>query len=182
MRAFYVMFGILSFIVGILCLINPFSSFLAIGIIVAVFLLLVGIYFIMSFFMNRSNPVYAMNKPAIGVAGLLLGIAMVVIAILSLAVPNIEDALDMVILILFAVWMIFNGIMAIFNGVTLGRQSQPGGPIMIVVGVIITAAGAYGLVHMVLFSETLGLMLGILLLIYGMDLIFSAFADPGTNM
>ncbi len=178
MKILYFIFGILSFVVGIVCLVNPFNSMMLLGLLVAVFLLLVGLFFIMIYFMARNSQHISPTKPAIGVAGLLFGIALVVLSVLSLAVSRMQDFMDMVILIIFAVWMIINGILSVFTAFQIRKQDEKGWGITCLIGVIVTAAGLYGLIHMVIFQESLGIVLGILLLLYGVSLICSAFTDP----
>ncbi|MCC8141402.1 MAG: DUF308 domain-containing protein [Lachnospiraceae bacterium] len=185
MRPIYVVLGILSFVCGILCLTNPFESFITIGWLVAIFLLLVGVFFIIMFFQSRQNAqsnFIVPNKPAVGVAGLIFGVLLIVVAILSLVIPSMEEAMDLVILIVFSVWMVVNGFISIFTGVSIRKQSDSGWVFWIVFGVIVVIAGIYGLLHLAIFSEALGLVLGFLLLLYGLELICSAWADPDINL
>ncbi len=184
MRPFYVIMGILSFLVGILCMVNPFEGMAVLGILIAVFLLLVGFFFIMMFVMVRENRVLSMDKPAIGVAGLLLGIALIVIAVLSIALPNLGDMLELVILVVVAFWMIINGIVSIFSGMNRRRQDQRGSTLLVVLGVILTVVGIYGLLHMVIFREWMIFVTGVLLLVFGVDLLCGLYTDPnaGSNM
>ncbi len=178
MKILYFVFGILSFALGILCLANPFDSMMLMGMLVAVFLLLVGLFFVMVYFMARNSQHISPTKPAIGVAGLLFGIALIVLSVLAMAVSRMQGALEMIILIIFAVWMIMNGILQIFTSFQIRKQDEKGWGITCIFGIVVTAAGLYGLVHLVIFGEMLVLVLGILVLLYGVSLICSAFTDP----
>ncbi len=178
MKMLYIIFGILSFVVGIVCLVNPFDSMMMNGLLIAAFLLLVGLFFILVYFMARNSHPISPVKPAIGVAGLLFGIAVVLLSILSIAVSRMQGALEMIVLIVFAVWMIMNGILTVFTSFHIRKQDGDKWGITCLVGVIVTAAGLYGLVHLVIFGEALAIVLGILLLLYGVSLICSAFTDP----
>ncbi len=178
MKILYIIFGILSFVVGIVFLINPFDSMMLMGMLLSIFLLLVGLFFILIYFMARDSQRISPTKPAIGVAGLLFGIALILLSVLAMAVSRMQGALEMIILIIFAVWMIFNGILSVFISFQVRKQDEKGWGITCLVGIIVTAAGLYGLVHMVIFGEALMIVLGILLLLYGVSLICSAFTDP----
>ncbi len=178
MKPLYVIFGILSFAVGVLCMMNPFSSFMAIGIFVAVFLMLVGLLFIMVYFMGRKDRYVSPNKPSIGFAGVFFGIAMIVIAVLSLISPTMQEILDMIILIVVAAWMIMSGFFSIYTASALKKQDRPGQTMAIVFGILMIILGIYGLFHMVIFGQALGLVLGFELVLFGFYLIFSAFIDP----
>ncbi len=181
MKPFYTIMGILSFLVGILCVFDLFSGTATISILLAVFLLLVGFFYIMMFVMIRENRLLSMYKPAIGVAGLLLGIALLVIAVLSIALPNLAEMLELVTLVVIAFWMIINGIVSIFSGMNYQKQDQRGGTLLVVLGVILTVAGIYGLLHMVIFGERLTFVTGILLLLFGVNLLCGMYTDPNAD-
>ncbi len=178
MKILYFIFGILSFAVGIVCLIDPFGSMMIDGLFIAVFLLLDGLFFIAVYFMARKSHPISPVKPAIGVAGLLFGIALVLLSVLSLAVQRMQGSLEMIILVVFAVWMIMNGILSVFTSLQVRKNDGKRWGAMCLIGVIVTAAGLYGLVHLVIFGEALEIVVGILLLLYGVSLISSAFTDP----
>ncbi len=181
MKPFYAIMGILSFLVGILCVFDLFAGTATISILLAVFLLLVGFFYIMMFVMIRENRVLSMYKPAIGVAGLLLGIALLVIAVLSIALPNLAEMLQLVTLVVIAFWMIINGIVSVFSGMNYQKKDQRGGTLLVVLGVILTVAGIYGLLHMVIFGERLTFVTGILLLLFGVNLLCGMYTDPNAD-
>ncbi len=178
MKALNFILGIIAFVVGIFCLVYPFDSFLALSLIVAIFLAIVGIGLIAVFFVGRKDRSMSPRKPALGVVGLVLGIALVLIGILSLVIPSMDEMLDMLILIVFAVWMIVMGIVSIFEGSSMCRQDAGYGILWIVIGAICVIAGIYGLLHIVLFEEALGYVLGALMMLFGLEMICCTATDP----
>ena len=87
--------------------------------------------------------------------------------------------LDITILGVFAGWLIIDGISSIISAV---KAKGMGGKLWIVsliCGIVVALAGIYGIFHLLFIAQTIGLLIGILLMVYGIGLILSVFQKTG---
>lgn len=179
MKIFNSIIGVLSILSGVYCIFYPGLTFINSGWIVAVLLGVWGIFSIVDYVANRKNAQKNKREAAMGAVGLVVGILAAVISILALFTPAVRAMLDITILGVFAGWLIIDGISSIISAV---KAKGMGGKLWIVsliCGIVVALAGIYGIFHLLFIAQTIGLLIGILLMVYGIGLILSVFQKTG---
>ena len=110
-----------------------------------------------------------------GTFGLVLGIAAAVFSVLALFFPGIRAMLDIIILCMFAGWLIVSGISSIAVSFTIKKTGSKRWILSLILGILVLIGGIYGIFHMLFVAQTIGILIGILLLTYGFRLILSVF-------
>lgn len=168
--------GVLSILGAIYCLFFPGLSFLNAGWVITTILGIFGICSIIFYFTKKKIYKHLMIEGIHGVFGLVVGIAAAVVSILAIFVPSIQLALDVIILIIFAIWMIVDGISSIAEAFVMKKVSTSKSWILaLVLGIIMLILGIYGICHLVFVARAIGIMIGIMLMSYGIKLIASLF-------
>ena len=149
MKVFNCIFGILSIIGAIYCMFYPGLTFLNTGWIVTILL------------------------------GLVVGIAAAVISILAMFMPGIRLMFDVIILCIFSGWLVVDGISSVAMSLKVKKASSSGAWLIpLFCGILVIIGGIYGFFHLIFAAQTIGFMIGVLLSIYGVKLILSAFEKP----
>lgn len=177
MKIFNCILGVFSIFGAVYCIFYPGVTFLSSGWLVAILLGVYGICSIFEYFSNRSKKENKKSTGLVagGVIGLIIGIASAVISVLALFNVTIRASLDLVILIMFAFWLVCSGVISICGAVT---QKKNGGKMWIltlILGVALIIAGLYGATHLLFAAFSIGYMIGIELMTYGICLIASVF-------
>ncbi len=176
MKVFNCILGLFAVFGAIYCMFYPGLTFLSSGWIVA---MLLGVYGICSIFEYFANPERKEKKNgglvAGGVLGLILGIASAVLSVLALFNAGIRASLDLTILFMFAFWLIFSGIASVCNSVTLKKKGGKMWIFTLILGVVVILTGFYGAIHPLFTALSIGYIIGIELMIYGVRLIMSLF-------
>lgn len=110
-----------------------------------------------------------------GVLGLVAGIAAAVVSILALFIPSIRMLLDIIILSIFAGWLIISGITSAAVSFKTRKAGSKRWVLTLVCGILVLLAGIYGVFHLIFVAQTIGILIGILLMIYGIRLVLSVF-------
>ncbi len=178
MKVFNCILGVFSIIGAIYCIFYPGITFLNSGWIVSVLLGVWGICAIFDYVSNRKNNENSKSKVALGILGLICGIAAAVLSILAIFIPAIYLMLDMIILYLFSFWLIVSGISSIIASVQMKKVADSAIWILTLIwGILVLIAGIYGVFHMIFLAQMLGILMGVLLITYGVRLISSVFEN-----
>ena len=176
MKAFNFILGVFSILGAIYCMFFPGLTFLNTGWIVA---MLLGVYGICSIFEYCSNPAKKEQKSGGlmvgGVVGLILGIAAAVLSVLALFNASIRATLALTILFMFAFWLVYSGFASIYASFALKKKGGKMWIFTLILGVLIILTGFYGAIHPLFTALSIGYIIGIELMIYGVRLIASLF-------
>ncbi len=173
MKVFNCVFGVISIIAAIYCIFYPGVAFLNSGWIVAVLLGVWGICAIADYMAKRKKEDKSKTEAAMGVLGLVAGIAAAVVSILALFIPSIRMLLDIIILSIFAGWLIISGITSAAVSFKTRKAGSKRWVLTLVCGILVLLAGIYGVFHLIFVAQTIGILIGILLMIYGIRLVLS---------
>lgn len=177
MKVFNVIFGILAVLAGFYAFCYPGMMFLSYGWMVAVLLGGWGLCAVVNYFSNRKKAKQGEGTKAVnGVLSLVLGIAAAIIAIAAMVKPGAQLKLDIAIICMFAIWLIYSGCSSIATALTVGRKlkTKTWGWTL-TMGIIVLLCGLYGICHLFLMAQTMGLMFGATMMVYGVRMICSVF-------
>lgn len=168
--------GVLSIFGAIYCLFFPGLSFINIGWVITTILGIFGICSIIFYFTKKKMYENLMIEGVHGAFGLVVGIAAAVVSMLAIFVPSIQAVLDLIILIIFAIWMILDGVSSIAESFAMKKASTSKSWILaLVLGIIMLIFGIYGICHLIFVARFIGIMIGVMLMSYGIKLIASLF-------
>ena len=168
--------GVLSIFGAIYCLFFPGLSFINIGWVITTILGIFGICSIIFYFTKKKMYENLMIEGVHGAFGLVVGIAAAVVSMLAIFVPGIQAVLDLIILIIFTIWMIIDGISSIAESLAMKKASTSKSWILaLVLGIIMLIFGIYGICHLIFVARFIGIMIGVMLMSYGIKLIASLF-------
>lgn len=179
MKTFNCILGVFSILGAVYCMFFPGVTFLSTGWIAAI---LLGVYGICSIFEYFSNPARKEKKNnsgliAGGVIGLIIGIASAVLSVIALFSTGIRAILDVTILLLFAFWLVYSGVAGIIGAVMRKKNGGKMWWLSLVLGIILILSGIYGATHPLIAAFSVGYMIGIELMIYGIGLIMTVFEN-----
>lgn len=175
MKVFNFILGIFAVLASIYCVFYPGITFLNSGWIVTILLGAWGICAIFDYATNPNSGEKSKGEAAMGTLGLVLGIAAAVFSVLALTVPGMRAILDIIILCMFAGWLIVNGIGSIAVSFTVKKTGSKRWILSLILGILVLIGGIYGVFHMLFVAQTIGILIGILLMTYGFRLILSVF-------
>lgn len=179
MKTFNCILGVFSILGAVYCMFFPGVTFLSTGWIAAI---LLGVYGICSIFEYFSNPARKEKKNnsgliAGGVIGLIIGIVSAVLSVIALFSTGIRAILDVTILLLFAFWLVYSGVAGIIGAVMRKKNGGKMWWLSLVLGIILILSGIYGATHPLIAAFSVGYMIGIELMIYGIRLIMTVFEN-----
>ncbi len=178
MKTFNCILGVLSVFGSIYCIAFPGVSFLNGGWVVTVLLGAWGICSVFNFFDSRKNGT-AKSGAAVGaIRGILSlagGIGAAVFSLLAMFAPKIEGLLDIIILAVFSGWLILSGVNSVFSSIRIKKCGGGSWIFTLILGIAVGLSGIYGIFHLIFLAESIGVIIGILLMIYGVRLIASVF-------
>ena len=180
MKIFNCIFGILSIIGAIYCMFYPGMTFLNTGWIVTILLGMWGICSVIDYFAKRKKAKAEQNEAVMGTLGLVVGIAAAVISILAMFMPGVRLVFDVIILCIFSGWLVVDGISSVAMSLKVKNTGSSAWLIPLFCGILVIIGGIYGFFHLVFAAQTLGFMIGVILAIYGIKLIISAFEKKST--
>lgn len=156
----------------------PGISFLNTGWIVAILLGVYGFSNIFGYLLSSKKENKGDGKLAVnGVIGLIIGIASAVISVLALSNAGIRAMLDVTILLMFAFWLVYSGIVSIYGAVMQKKNGGKMWGLTLVLGIIVILTGIYASTHLLFAAFSIGYMIGLELMIYGVRLIMSVFEN-----
>lgn len=177
MKVFNCILGIFAILSSLYCMFYPGITFLNSGWIVTILLGAWGICAIFDYATNHNNGEKSKGEAAMGTLGLVLGIVAAVFSVLALFSPGIRAMLDICILWMFAGWLIVSGISSIAVSFTVKKSGSKIWILSLILGILVLIGGIYGIFHMIFVAQTIGILIGILLMTYGFRLILSVFEN-----
>lgn len=180
MKTFNCILGVFSILGAVYCVFFPGITFLNAGWIAAI---LLGVYGIFNIFEYFSNSARKNNKGLIanGVIGLIIGIGSAVLSILALFNAGIRATLDLIILLIFAFWLVYSGIVSIFAAVMQKKNGGKTWILTLILAIAVILTGVYGATHPLFEAFSIGYIIGLELMIYGIRLIMSVFENNKTS-
>ncbi|MGN0459371.1 MAG: HdeD family acid-resistance protein [Ruminococcus sp.] len=178
MKVFNGIIGVLSILGAVYCMFFPGISFLNTGWIVAILLGIYGINNIFGYFSSSKKENKGDGKlVSNGVMGLIIGIACAVVALLAMFSSGVRGTLDLIILLIFAFWLIYSGAVSIFGAFAQKKMGGKMWGLSLTLGIIVLLTGLYGATHLLFAAFSIGYMIGIELMVYGISLLISAFEN-----
>lgn len=176
MKIFNFIIGIFAIFAAILMLCWPGASFISIGWLIAFFIGIWGICQIITYATNKKKGKTNKNDAANGTFGLVMGIAVVALSILSWFIPAIDAIFFILLLGIFALYLLISGVGNIAMAVALKKiDGHRPWVLSLIVGIleIILALSCIGniFVNIVVFNTMLSVTIGA----FGVLLIMSAF-------
>ncbi len=175
MKIFNCILGIFAILASIYCIFYPGITFLNSGWIVTILLGAWGLCAIFDYATNHSKDDKPKSEAAIGTLGLVLGIAAAVFSLLAIFLPSIQVILDFIILCMFAFWLIISGISSIAVSFSIKKTGSKRWILSLILGILVLLGEVYGIFHMIFVAQTIGILIGMLLMTYGIRLIMSVF-------
>lgn len=164
MKVLTIIIGILLVIVGFFCLFTPGLTLLSIGWLLGLMLLLAGISIIVDYFaMRRAFAFSGWN--------LFLGIITAVMGALLLINQPLRMVTDVIAIYMLGVWMLIMGIVRVVEAIQLRKVPGSGWGWLLVLGVIMALVGVYSFLHPMVAAFTLAWLIGIYIIVAGVDLI-----------
>lgn len=173
MKIFNCIIGVLSILSSVYCIFYPGITFLSSGLLVTIILGAWGIGAIINYVVNKSEK--QKSDAAMGALGLVAGIAAAVFSLIAIFTPAIRLILDIIILCIFAGWLIVDGIKSIAMSFNIKKEGSKSWILSLILGVIVLLAGIIGFFNLIFLAQTIGMLIGILLMTYGIKLILSVF-------
>lgn len=174
MKVFNCILGLFSILGAVYCIFYPGLTFLSTGWLITILLGAMGICSIFEF-STSSDKKENKSLAANGIVGLILGIGAAVISVLGIFSPLIRGSLDLIILMLFAFWLFYSGVASIAKSVSLKKNGCKMWILTLILGILVLLTGIYGALHPVFTMVTIGYIIGLELIIYGVRLIASIF-------
>lgn len=174
MKVFNCILGLFSILGAVYCIFYPGLTFLSTGWLITILLGAMGICSIFEF-ATSSDKKENKSLAANGIVGLILGIGAAVISVLGIFSPLIRGSLDLIILLLFAFWLFYSGVASIAKSVSLKKNGGKMWILTLILGILVLLTGIYGALHPVFTMVTIGYIIGLELIIYGVRLIASIF-------
>ena len=173
MRAFNIIFGVLSILCGIFCLMNPFSSAIIYEYVLAVFIGVWGLFGIISFFVIRSEQKKQGAQTLLSISALLLGILALIFGICHFTIPSFGLSTQGVLAVLLCIYLLIDGVLTIVKGFTTAELTTGMKVLTVILGIFLILAAIAGLANIWLTISVFGMFLGIGFLFKGVAMIAS---------
>ncbi len=176
MKFFNAVIGVFAVLASIYTICFPGVSFLEAGWIIAIILCVWGGCAL--FEALTKNITDTSGKIIVGNAILALcgGVAAAALSLAAIFRPGLSAIFDLVVMWIFILWLIVGGASSAISAVKVVKPL--GGNkwiVSLVFGILTLVAGIYGVFHILVMAQTLGLLLGVLLMLYGVRLLASLF-------
>lgn len=169
MKIATIILGVLLLICGIYCLATPGLTFLSIGWVMGILLLLSGINATIAYFQQRKTG----GKD---IWDLVWGLLTVAISILLISNQLAQFMTDVALVYLFSFWVIASGATRIMVAVKLRKVATSSWIWILVLGILTVVLGIFSLLHPLLTAITLGWLIGAYIIMQGINLIGFGFA------
>lgn len=176
MKVFNAIMGILAVIASVYCFCRPGLTFLYTGWMVAGLLSVWGACALYNLLRKPSEGKKGFWGVAGAAAAVLVGIAAAVLSLIVMFRPGLSLPLDAILVYMFVFWMIVSGISSIVSAFTVVK-AQGGSHWVwtLILGILTLIAGCYGIVHVLVMAQTIGLLIATLLMVYAVRLLGAAF-------
>ncbi len=174
-RILSIIFGVLMIIGGAFCLMNPGISYSLLLWIIIVAMLASSITGIMTWSARKKAGIASSWDLAASIISLVF--AVILIASFAMRIT----ALVMLLYLVMA-WMIFTGIVRIIQAFNMRSMLQSGDPAggnwggVMCFGILMVIAGMFGFTEPLLAAITIGIVIGVNLVIHGIELLFISSA------
>lgn len=175
MKIFNFIFGIFSIIAAVYCIFYPGVTFLNSGWIVSVLLGIWGICSIFAYTSSHGKQNKSKSEAVMGILGLVGGISAAIVSVSAIFIPSVRVLLDIIIICVFSSWLIISGITSVISSFKAKASGCKSWIITLICGILIVIAGIYGIFHLIFAAQTIGIIIGILLMVYGIRLIVASF-------
>jgi len=184
MKVFNAIIGVLAIFGALFCIFWPAVSFLNVGWIVAFVLFLWGVCAIVTYAMDKSRGHKDNDKAASGVLGLVFGIAACVVSILAIFIPEIKAIFMVIILVLLVLFLILAGVKNIIQAFKDKKDeaTSKGWVGKLILGIIQILCGILGIASWLFAATLLGILMGVMLGVFGCTLIASVFSKDDENI
>ena len=176
MKFFNAIIGIFAILTSVYTMCFPGVSFLNAGWIITIMLCLWGVcalFEVCSKKIKDSNGKIIVGNAILAIIG---GIAAAVITTVAIFRPGLSAIFDLAAVGIITAWLIVSGMSSIVSSINYVKPL--GGKkwiLTLILGILTLIAGIYGVFHLIVMAQTLGLLLGILLMLYGIRLLASLF-------
>lgn len=182
MTVLRVILGVLIMLTAFDCLMFPPAGAVAFYIMVSVLMLVCGIAAIIHFIESKNREKVAKSHgiqyAGAGVGSLIAGIVSVVLSILALRSPEGSEVFFKIISILFGLFIIIHGISSITLAVLIKKTGVGGWVAMIILGILEIILGIFVIANTFASFIAIGVMVGVSMLIFGINLIFGVGMTP----
>ncbi len=176
MKVFNAVIGVFAIFASIYTMCFPGVSFLKAGWIVTIMLCTWGACALFEVITRKQRDTDGKITVGGAILAILGGVAAAALTTVAIFRPGLSAMFDMAVVWIFTAWLIVGGVSSIISAVKVVKPL--GGNMWIfslILGILTLAAGVYGVFHMVAMAQTLGLLLGVLLMLYGCRLLASLF-------
>lgn len=169
--------GAIAILSSIYLILYPGLTFVHTGWIATMVLGIFGICSIVYYSVSKKNNAQNANYgKATGITSLIVGICAAAFSVLAIFIPSFQGIIDIVILIAFALWLIIDGIIEIMKAIRLKNMTTSKKWILdLILGIFVLLFGIYGIFHLLVFMKTIGIMIGIMIMAYGIKQIAAIF-------
>lgn len=167
MKVITIVLGILTLIGGIVALFTPSANFLAIGWLLGLVLLIVGIEAVIIYFAYR-------KKRFVSSAELILGVVAAVMGVLLLINQNMQFFAEAIFVYVFAVWLLIGGVTRVVLSIERrdGILKKSGFWVWtLIAGVLELGLGIYAFIHPMFSAVAIGWLMALFIIMIGIDMI-----------
>lgn len=176
MKVFNAIIGVFAIFASIYTMCFPGLSFLKAGWIVTIVLCVWGVCALFEVLTKKMTGADGKITAGGAILALLGGVAAAALSTVAVFRPGLSAMFDLVAVWIFTAWLIAGGVSSIVSAVKVVKPLGGGAWIFsLILGILTLFAGIYGVFHILVMAQTLGLLLGILLMLYGVRLIASLF-------
>lgn len=166
MKVLAVVTGVLTGLIGLYAMFVPFQTFLGIGWVLGILLLVNGIETVIEAFKGEKKDIWKC----------ILGILEIVVGIIF-AVSGISRFLtDVFVAYMIGAFVVIYGGVAVWTGAKVWKESKGSGILKIVAGILAVVAGIIALAHPALTMISVGYIIAFSLLIQGINMVILALS------
>ncbi len=176
MKVFNAIIGVFAIFASIYTIFFPGLSFLKAGWIVTIVLCVWGVCALFEVLTKKMTGIDGKITIGGAILALLGGVAAAALSLIAIFRPGLSVTLDLAVAGIFTAWMIASGVSSIVSAVKVIKpQGGSGWIFSLILGILTLFAGIYGVFHILVMVQTLGFLLGILLMLYGVRQIATLF-------
>lgn len=177
MKVFNTIIGIFAIFASVYCIWFPGVFFIRTGWIVTILLGAWGACALFdTIFKHSAKSKEGKWNVTSAILAVLAAIAAAAVSLTTIFMPGLSAILDLTVIYILVFWLIVSGFGSIIMSVTVGRKSSGKKWIWtLILGILVLISGLYGIYHIIAMAQTIGLLLGLLLMLYGVRLIGSIF-------
>ncbi len=176
MKVFNAIIGVFAIVASIYTMSFPGVFFLKAGWIVTIVLCVWGVCALFEVLTKKLSGSDGKITAGGAILALLGGVAAAALSTIAIFRPGLSAVFDLVVVWIFTAWLIAGGVSSVVSAVKVVKPLGGSKWIFsLILGVFTLFAGIYGVFHILVMAQTIGLLLGILLMVYGVRLIASLF-------